>query len=307
MFGNRVLSNRSVFSLVQSLTALSATSAVVMIGACSSDNSNGSDAAADGTSGSSGSGTGSGSATGSSSGSGSGATSGSTSGSRSDAASGSTSGSGSGSGSSSGSAQDGGGDAATCSNPGGPMTGTDMHCATAAADGGARVQATLAASCCLPDSGAAKCVDDGGGAGGCPYGDTMPGTEGDDDDCKYHVKATFGPICKGSAGVAVKIVVTNKDAGSTSAAGSLLTTAEVFTTTPQDAGPADAAYCDNLSTHPAVGSEFKLTEGPAGTYSGKIAFDQAAQWTVRFHIHEECADLLPDSPHGHAAFFVNVN
>jgi hypothetical protein len=135
----------------------------------------------------------------------------------------------------------------------------------------------------------------------------MPGTEADDDDCKYHVKATFGAICKGSAGVPVKIVVTNKDGSSTSAAGSLLTKAEVFTTTPQDAGPADAAYCDNQSTHPAPGSEFTLTEGPAGTYSGKVVFDQAGQWTVRFHIHEECADLLADSPHGHAAFFINVN
>jgi hypothetical protein len=27
---------------------------------------------------------------------------------------------------------------------------------------------------------------------------------------------------------------------------------------------------------------------------------------VRFHFYEDCLDLLPDSPHGHAAYFIDV-
>ena len=30
------------------------------------------------------------------------------------------------------------------------------------------------------------------------------------------------------------------------------------------------------------------------------------KWTVRFHFNEICCDVNSDSPHGHAAFFVNV-
>ena len=43
-----------------------------------------------------------------------------------------------------------------------------------------------------------------------------------------------------------------------------------------------------------------------GIYQGTVVFNGPGEWTVRFHIHEECADLLPDSPHGHAAFHIDV-
>ena len=60
-------------------------------------------------------------------------------------------------------------------------------------------------------------------------------------------------------------------------------------------------------THPAPNSDTVITEAPTGTYKmGPIKFDAAGKWTVRFHIHEDCADLAEDSPHGHVAFFVNV-
>ena len=58
--------------------------------------------------------------------------------------------------------------------------------------------------------------------------------------------------------------------------------------------------------HPGPNSGVKLAEGPPGTYTGNIQFDQAGQWTVRFHFNEDCADLLPDSPHGHAAYHFTV-
>src|SRR5258708_15069014 len=61
------------------------------------------------------------------------------------------------------------------------------------------------------------------------------------------------------------------------------------------------------NTHPAPNSNQRSTEGPAGTYKiGPIRFDQPYQWTVRFHLYEECSELLATSPHGHVAFYVWV-
>ena len=67
------------------------------------------------------------------------------------------------------------------------------------------------------------------------------------------------------------------------------------------------AACDDQSTHPSPQAN-NLIETPAGsgTYVGNVVFDQAGPWSIRFHIHEECADILDDSPHGHAAFRLTV-
>ncbi len=145
----------------------------------------------------------------------------------------------------------------------------------------------------------------------------MFGMEGDDDDCKYHVVWTIGSICQ-NTDIPVTVSVTLKGDGAgfpaTASAGSPLQVtpgmevkAEVFTTTPGDMD--GATYCDDQSTHPAPGSEFTLSPvtGTAGKFSGNIKFDRAGQWTLRFHFHEECLDVLDDSPHGHAAFLVTVN
>ncbi len=60
-------------------------------------------------------------------------------------------------------------------------------------------------------------------------------------------------------------------------------------------------------THPAPNSNQRSTEGPAGTYAiGPVRFDAAGQWTVRFHLYEECSELLDTSPHGHVAFYIWV-
>ena len=179
------------------------------------------------------------------------------------------------------------GTAATCASPGSATAGSeDMHCMSD--DGGVVAQLTAEASCHV-DSAAPD-----GGSAGCEFGATMFGAEGDDDDCKYHVRWTAGALCEGSAGVPFTVVVTNKTDG-TPATGAM-TMAEVFTATPGDAS------CDDQSTHPGPNSGVMLEEGPSGTYNGSIQFDQAGQWTVRFHMHHDCADVLEDSPHGHAAF-----
>ena len=44
----------------------------------------------------------------------------------------------------------------------------------------------------------------------------------------------------------------------------------------------------------------------SGTYRvGPVLFDKKGKWDVRFHLNECCNDG-PTSPHGHAAFWVNV-
>ncbi|MEO8875710.1 MAG: hypothetical protein ABI461_08995, partial [Polyangiaceae bacterium] len=135
----------------------------------------------------------------------------------------------------------------------------------------------------------------------CDYGKTQFGSEGDDDDCKYHLKWSTTEVCEGTPGVTFTVSVVDKVDGKpvTGVPEGLVTEAFV----PTDPN----AECDTQSTHPSP-SVANLIESPAGsgTYVGKIVFDAPGNWTVRFHIHEECADVLEDSPHGHAAFRVAV-
>jgi hypothetical protein len=179
-----------------------------------------------------------------------------------------------------------GGPAQTCAKPGGPiMAAADMHCMDPEA--GPIVQPTDPASChpdaAVPDAGAMTCA----------YGDTLNNAEGDDDDCKYHVKWTSTPICVNND-VTFTVTATHKTDG-TPLTGS---------------NPVIEAFVGMMpcgSTHPAPNSNPSTKEGPPGTYSiGPIHFDVAGQWAVRFHFNEDCEDLLPTSPHGHAAFFVQV-
>jgi hypothetical protein len=204
------------------------------------------------------------------------------------------------------------GDAADCTNPGTVTSGpADDHCASAGADGGALVQPVNAVSCCIQTPLPAACSVDAGDGDECPYNSTMWGNEGDDDDCKYHVTWTSGPLCENSSGtiqIPFTVHVTNLGDGTPMASdANTEVRAEVFTTTPGDASA--PGFCDDQSTHPAPGSEFHFTQSTTmpGYWSGLVDFDQAGQWTVRFHFHEECLDVLDDSPHGHAAFYVTLN
>ena len=221
--------------------------------------------------------------------------------------------------------------AASCSAPGMATAGpADAHCASP--DGGPDTMQPTSPASCHPGAGAGSdgaassdgatsggAGDDGGTANSCDYGPTMFGMSADDDDCKYHVEWSSTPICEGSvqtsggmpvlvnnmpvvvSGSIFTVVATIKGGGPLIGANTI---AEVFTTTPGDAG--DPSYCDTKSTHPGPNSGIEFTEGPPGTYTGPIVFDQPGQWTVRFHFHEECEDTLPTSPHGHAAFHITV-
>jgi hypothetical protein len=168
-----------------------------------------------------------------------------------------------------------------CSTPGGAVVGAaDSHCtaATPVDLGACHLDAGA-----LPDSGA-------GGAGGAAAEEeaaTLFGSEGDDDDCKYHVAWTSTPVCTGN-GVTFTAVVTNKVDG-TPVVGSGLYT-EAFLT----------------AVHPAQTTGQTTVEDPPGTYEvGPTRFDASGRWTLRFHLFGDCDDG-PASPHSHVAFFVDV-
>ena len=179
-------------------------------------------------------------------------------------------------------AGDAGVDAAICAAPGGPVVGgQNMRCT---ADGGAPISQPTSPSSCHPDAGAATLVDAGGGSG---YGDTLFNAEGDDDECKYHVKLTSTPLCEGSD-VFFTITATNKSDGTP------LTGAAPFVQLV-------------FGTHLPPNTPQIAIEAPPGTYKvGPVKLDVAGQWTARFHFYENCDDTVPDSPHGHVAFYLGV-
>lgn len=129
-----------------------------------------------------------------------------------------------------------------------------------------------------PDAGAASAPD---------YGPTQYGSEGEDDDCKYHLKWESTAVALGSD-VTFTIVATTRSTSAPLAG----------------ATPYAEIYLDE--THPAPNTPVKTAETSPGTYTiGPVRFDKAGNWNVRFHFHDECTDS-EESPHGHAAFFVKV-
>jgi hypothetical protein len=178
---------------------------------------------------------------------------------------------------------------------GGAVTGAkDKHCT------GMPSQPTDQSAChvtMLPaDAGA------GTGGGGPEYGATMYNQEGDDDDCKYHVSWTSTPISNG-ADVTFTMSGTYKANGTPNppamAGGPIigLDTSNFYV---------EIGYSDPTHAPPPTNEVVTASSTP-GTYSiGPVIFDKPGQWFARFHLFEACADVLPDSPHGHAAFYINI-
>jgi hypothetical protein len=126
-----------------------------------------------------------------------------------------------------------------------------------------------------------------GGAAASEYGPTQYGSEGEDDQCKYHVKWQATAVAVGSD-VTFAIVATNRNDNSPLAG----------------ATPYAEIFLD--ATHPAPNTPVKTVEVSPGNYTiGPVRFDAAGNWNVRFHFHDECGDG-DESPHGHIAFFVKV-
>jgi hypothetical protein len=198
-----------------------------------------------------------------------------------------------------------------CSPSGAAASGPpDTHCI--APDGGAIVQLTSQASCYVDAApggddggGSSSGGDDGGTAGDAggstadagdigncgddAYGPTMYGQSGADDDCKYDMSWTSTPICE-NQNVYFTVTATKRTDHSP------LTGANVR--------PDVVLNCSHpIPNNPTDPSP----ETTPGTYTvGPIVFDQPGKWVVRFHFFENCYDIAHESPHGHAAFYVQV-
>jgi hypothetical protein len=117
----------------------------------------------------------------------------------------------------------------------------------------------------------------------------MYGNQGSDDDCKYDVTWSAPPICENQS---IYFTVTVKNRTDQSAVAGA------------NVQPDVVQNCN----HP-IPNQWAMNspETSPGTYKvGPIVFDKAGKWVVRFHIHGDCDDTVPTSPHGHAAFWVTV-
>lgn len=161
----------------------------------------------------------------------------------------------------------------------------DMHCAGKLTEVS---QAVCHATPPAAEAGAADADTDGGAGKATPdYGPTQPGSEGEDDDCKYHVTWQSTAVAE-NADVTFQIVATVRKDGSPL----------------QGATPYAEVYLNDM--HPAPNTKVATTETTPGTYTlGPVRFDAAGHWNVRFHFNDQCTDS-EQSPHGHAAFFVKV-
>ena len=183
---------------------------------------------------------------------------------------------------------------------GGPASGpADAHCGATkqktslwACDGSA--DAGVDASDVGPASSDASSADGNVAdsnvedVGGSAYGPTSYGAAANDDACKYKVTWTSDPIYR-NTDVTFHLAVMRTFDGVWAC----------------NANPYIEAYLND--THPAPNSNAQSREVSDGNYDiGPIRFDAAGRWTVRFHLYGDCSDLTPESPHGHAAFYVDV-
>ena len=153
---------------------------------------------------------------------------------------------------------------------------------------------------CHADAGAGHSDEDAGDAGedagmkhdeptdgADDYGPAQYGSEGEDDECKYHVTWTSSPVTA-NADVTLVVVATKRKDSSPVAA----------------AKPYAEIFLDDQT--PGPNTPVTTTETSPGTYTiGPVRFSKSGKWTVRFHFAADCNDG-ETSPHGHAAFFVNV-
>ncbi len=184
----------------------------------------------------------------------------------------------------------------SCNSDSGPVGGDvegvmDMHCI--APDGGLITQTTSQNDCQYrPPIDAPLAIDAPPPTADAPpdFGATMYNATGDDDDCKYHVVWTSTPIQENKDVFFTVVATVNGSSPPASVTGANIY-AEVYLS----------------STHEAPPTNQSASEMPPGTYKvGPIRFDAPGNWTVRFHLFENCLDYADDSPHGHAAFYVDV-
>jgi hypothetical protein len=199
---------------------------------------------------------------------------------------------------------DGSSSGAVADSPAGVVIGPlDHHCVSG--DGGLTVQTigvcdvddpgsvpSNAASCGITfdrDAGTSDAgTPDAGAADLSDYGPTMYGSAGNDDDCKYFISWVATPIVENQ--------------------GTYFTVTAVRLSDMQPATCAGIRADTSLSiNHGAPPPADPAPEIAPGVYKvGPIKFDTKGRWTERFHLFEECNDGPEDSPHGHAAFYIDV-
>lgn len=117
------------------------------------------------------------------------------------------------------------------------------------------------------------------------------GRESVDDNCKYRV--SFQNTC-----VAVDRPVTFT-----------LSLTRLFDGMPgAGAEPSfpEVFLADDL-THISPSNDIRAEETSPGVYEvGPIVFDRTGRWVIRFHYFDTCSALPVDSPHSHAAFYIDV-
>lgn len=189
----------------------------------------------------------------------------------------------------------------TGSVPGGPISPQQVNQPSCYADAGLYPDGgppPAEITCGLfPDGGPGGCTPvcnepDGGPAGCAPqYAPTMYNSAGNDDDCKYQTSWFSTPIVENANTTFVFTALHTID-------GTPATGANVF---------AQVYLPSENHVSPSLNPPVQETPVGSGVYTiGPVVFDRPGMWTVRFHLNEECLDILPDSPHGHAAYYVNV-
>jgi hypothetical protein len=132
------------------------------------------------------------------------------------------------------------------------------------------------------------------------YGETLYNKSGVDDDCKYDVSWTSTPVRKGES-VTFTVTATSKSSGEPLEKIAAQATGAVALSRVEPYVP-----CDPTHVPPRADLTAQIKETAPGVFSvGPIVFDESGRWVVRFHFYEECVDS-ETSPHGHAAFFVDV-
>jgi hypothetical protein len=120
---------------------------------------------------------------------------------------------------------------------------------------------------------------------------TLFGREADDDNCKYHV--SFENTC----------ITVNQPVTFT------LTLRRLFDDQPGTGTvPSNPEiFAADDPSHISPSTNIRATERAAGTYEiGPVIFDQSGRWVVRFHYFDNCSEVPEDSPHSHAAFYIDV-
>lgn len=187
-----------------------------------------------------------------------------------------------------------------CSGKGGPVKGPDDdHCIDSKGD--PIVQSIGECSTGAGEGGAGGAHGhEEAGAGGSHADEgheedeehpVLYGSHAADDDCKYDV--AFTTTCV-EVNKPVTFTLTLKElATGKAASGAKPASPEVF-------------LADDPS-HISPSINIKAPEDPDGTYAiGPILFDRSGRWVIRFHYFETCSDVTEDSPHGHAAFYIDV-